>query len=320
MSTIKTQKWWIKFNEKSGRIYQVSPKELILQPGLNKNIMVSKNPLCIKILTGKVSIKECTVIWDFIENEWKLDKKGTIVVLDTLSNELFEIQEKPPSNSDIYLRCYTNENVITVSIHYENIKHSMNLSDITDITKDSKSLNLYFCKRNDPDSLVASVDVDPHILFKEKTIEIDVSKVFKNIGFDWKNLSIFTRPIFNNYSMEFLEEKIKTDAVEDKSNILQTVTVGDNVPAHLKLNVDGRKLTILSKLNTKTEYILRRRKVLQFFVCDTDVDNIVGRFHIPQINLLSEENLALTLDFDFPKNPKIIYKNKELAVNYMERK
>lgn len=312
------RKWWIRFNEKTGRIYQVSPKEIILQPDLHINIIISNNPLCVEILTGKISIKECTVIWDFIENLWKLDKKGTTLVLDSLGNEIYQIPEGEHTNSDVFLRCYTNENVITISIHYENIKHSMNLSDITKIARDNKSLNLYFCKRNDPDSLIVSIDIDPHILFKQKTIEIDVSSVLKNIDYDWENLSIFTRQIFNKYSMEFLDERIKTDAVEDKSNILQIAIIGDNDPAHLTLNVDGRKLTVLSKLNTKTQYILKRRKILQFFVCDTEIDNMVGSFYVRQIDLLSEDNLTLMLDFDFPKNPKIIYKNKELAVNYTE--
>jgi hypothetical protein len=46
----------------------------------------------------------------------------------------------------------------------------------------------------------------------------------------------------------------------------------------------------------------------------------VGGFVVESDKILNNKDIKINLDFDFPDNPVIVYKNKHISVRYNEEK
>ena len=310
--------WWIKYHADNGKILGLS-SSIITSKNKKHSITTTQNALCRKLIKGTVALKSCSVVWD-VENEiWDIDLKTDVLSINHVnSNFLFNIKEKPATDADVFIRVYKNEHIVEVSVNIENIKKSMNLTAINEIAnKENTLLNLYFTKKNDPDYLMQSIEVDPLLLFRRKSAQF-------RLLLDWDDISLFTRQIFKNYSLEIFERYIPTRLDENKYTLLQYAITSDR-DAHLHISTNSNTINIHSNIDKNQEYLLDIKthrvidSTLQFLVCDGEIDNFVGAFEIPAHDIINEDDISIDVDFNIPLNPLFIFKNKQIAVNFTRR-
>ena len=88
--------------------------------------------------------------------------------------------------------------------------------------------------------------------------------------------------------------------MEDKNNI--NINVVDNV-MHIK-----------SKITESEVYYFEGRNKLRIVVCDSNVDNLVGAFEV-SVDQLLHDTSKLDINFKWPEDPILLYKNNYLAVS-----
>lgn len=305
--------WWIKYQVGSGKILGLS-SSVITSGNKQHAITITHNELCRKLIKGSVALKACSIVWDVEHEIWDIDFKQDILSITQInSNVLYQIKETPATKSDVLIRVYKKENIVEVAVNINHIKKSMNLTAINEIAnKENTLLNLYFTKKNDPDYLIQSVEVDPLLLFRRKALQF-------NLPLDWDDVSLFTKQIFKNYSLEIFERYIPTMSVENKRTLLQHSSTRDR-DAHLLITSSDKTINIHSNIDAKQSYLLDTHKftdsILQFLVCDESIDNFVGAFEVPAYNLINEDDIIIDVDFDMPLKPLFIFKNKHIAVKF----
>jgi len=308
--------WWIKFNSETGRIIRITPRELADSHDAVIKVISTENELCSEVLGGKLSLKNCGMIWDIENEEWSIEKRTSNLVLRNLSSQLFQIRGTDPIKSDISLNIYKDTNILEVKVNLSNIKQTMNLMDIETVSRTEDAvLNLYFTRLNDPDYLIAIAEIDPMLLFKKRSVLIHLDEVARYA--DWNNISIFTRPIFRKYSLEISDTRVTTAYTLGKSNIFQTVEKTNKSPAHLYMLPYGKSIKIVSEVLEDQDYIFESKKTLQFLVFNSNIDELVGGFAVNIDEFKINNTLTVDIPFRMPRDPLILYKNKYLSVNYL---
>ena len=162
-----------------------------------------------------------------------------------------------------------------VEANKKNIRGLKNLSDITEIaTLENKLLDIYVTRKNDPDYLISSIEVDPLTLFRtgKQVLDLPVAINHPQTGIILacmlKLYLITTVDAINSLTrptQDFLgTKKILQQQVQDKSNI--------------NINVVNNIAYIHSDIKDPELYYFDGRKHLKFVVCDAEIDNSVGAF------------------------------------------
>ncbi len=309
------QKYYVKFNSNSGKILQLSMARLVEEPEEHILVVESEDDLIRKVLTGEVSRRAIGPVFD-VENEtWTVGEKSKTLVLKELTKRLLRIENKPNPNVDISIKVYKADKTIEIKANYGIIRKNMNLADIADISKskDSGLLNLYFTRKNDPDYLIDSIQVDPMILLRNQKLRYRLPEdITKHTQID--NISIFTRPIFHKYSLQVLDKVVKSDYYMDKMQPLQVAHKVEE--CHIALLRDGTKLRLQSFISQMDTTIVGS-DFTRFLVCDEHIDNPVGVFDVAREDLLSGKTHDIDLEFNWPKKPLIIYKARGLVTSYL---
>jgi hypothetical protein len=310
---IEQNKWWITYDKKTSQVKGVSPT---LVTSKKFSVVESKNECCQRILSGNHSLRNFGMVWDMANDRWDIGEKSYRLNIRQLSRKLFNIVNNNPLNSDVHLTFNMTKNIMNIRVNYENLKRSMNLMGIHEISKEEGTLfNLYITKKNNPDFLIQSISIDPESLLKNKTIDYELINI-KTFN-EWKDLSVYTRPIFRRYSVEYITEEVTSDYAEEKNATLQKVTNSDKGTAHIDIyKLSNRLIKLTSNISESSKYVMSGRKGLKFLVGDGTIDNLAGGFSVKTTELLNNKDVKVNLDFDFPDNPIIVYINKYVSVRY----
>jgi len=312
--------WWVKIVEETGRILSISSRPI--RPDILEDTFVFEcwNTLCGDILQGKIAKKWVGAVYDIEDKTWNIAVRGKNLVIEVLGNKLHEVDNSlTPNNSDVYLKIFEKENKIQVAVNLQNIKRTMNLMDIESVRKaDGALLNLYFCGKNDPDYLISSVEMDPFILFSKGNVIIDMPEV--SLNRDWKDISIYTRPIFHKYGFEVTSDRFDSNTRLSSSTVLNKA-YHNRDGAHLTVYKDGpNSVRFYREIKEDQEYVVQGLKHLSLIVCDKDPDNYVGGVTIPGDVIREKDNFQIQTDFTWPKEPLIVFKNKNIKINYLGEK
>jgi hypothetical protein len=310
-------KWWITYDATTSKVKGVSPT---LVTSKKFTVVESENECCARILSGTQSLRSFGMVWDITNDRWDIGEKSYKLKIRQLSRKLFNIVDNNPLYSDVHITFNMTKNIMNISVNYENLKRSMNLMGIHEISKEEGTLfNLYITKKNNPDFLIQSIAIEPESLLKNKIIDYPLINI-KTFN-EWKDLSIYTRPIFRKYSVEYITEEVRSDYVEEKNTSLQQATDSNKISAHIDIyKISDRVIKLTSNISESAEYVMSGRKGLKFLVGNNTIDNLVGGFSIKTDELLNNKDIDITLDFEFPDNPVIIYKNKYISVRYNKEK
>ena len=305
------RKYHIVFEKDSGKIKSISntPKEVTDEKLLQAE---SWNPVCKRIIKGKASLKRYGMIWDLVNEVWDIDYRSTTLIIEAKHNKLIPFEfDADPTATEMYAKIFYEDAKILVEANKKNIRGLKNLSDITEIaTSENKLLDIYVTRKNDPDYLISSIEVDPLTLFRTGKQVLDLP-VAINQSADWNNISLYAKTVFNNYgwsinsrirpTQDFLgTKKILQQQVQDKSNI--------------NINVVNNIAYIHSDIKDSELYYFDGRKHLKFVVCDAEIDNLVGAFEVPVGHLLQKDSVV-NLNFIWPDNPLVVFKNNYITVS-----
>ena len=305
---------WVRFHKDTGKILQVSVTEPRVRE--NQSVVQIQDQICYGILTKKIKMRDCHMFYDVVHDSWTAAENSDQINIDHISGKLYKISGKDPTKSEINLRIYPKDSKMDISINIDVLKANFRVSSVASIVNSNKQLfNLYFCKNGDPDYLLGHVEFDPSELLKYQTIRFDLG--FLKRYADWDAISIFTRPIFNSYSIEQSYLDVET-SLEIDNRVLQSAITGKS--AHLDLKFSKNRVVVISNLDESQEYVLSQNKFLEFVVCDNDIDHIIGSFQIEPKQLLQKKSLPILLDFQWPEKPLVLYKNKMLSVKLLGEK
>ena len=306
----KPRSYFIVFNKDTGKILEINNKVTKIKQA-DRIQVKSENPICKKLIKGEASLKKYGIIWDIINEKWDIDLRSTTLVIKSKHNKLTPfIKDLDPTTSEIFVNVFYDDERIVVEANRKNISSIKNLSDIREIsTTEVKLLDIFITRKNDPDYLIDIISVDPLTLFKDGTQTIYPKDEINKLV-DWDNISLYAASVFNNYGWSLLSRHsikstftnriLQRSNIEDKNNI--NINVVDNV-MHIKSNIAESEL-----------YYFGGKNKLRIVVCDNDPDNLVGAFEIPVKQLLHDTS-KLNINFNWPENPILLYKNDYLAVS-----
>lgn len=314
ITTIMSQnkKWYIRFNKLSGRILSIGPRVLSVTTD-DEDVAVTDNQICKDLITGRRNMSKFAVHWDEVNDKWEVDVKSSVIELKTNGNKLNQFVEgENPSACDLYAKVIRTENKITLRVNFMTIRDTLNLGQISSIKNEQTTLlDLYICKKNDPDQLIGIIPIDAVTLFKRHSLSVNVpTDILRHIN-SWDEVSIFSKPVFKTYGVEF------TDVNNSKDNATLHQTTNTTDSSHINMYVLSDKLIISSSLTKATKHYLGNVRDLKMHVSNKNVDNYVTTLTLNTAKLLMYNKLEIDLPSNWPSHPVFTFKNTELTVNYM---
>lgn len=308
----QNKKWYIRFNKLSGRILSIGPRALSVTTD-DEDVAVTDNQICKDLITGRRNMSKFAVHWDEVNDKWEVDVKSSVIELKTNGNKLNQFVEgENPSACDLYAKVIRTENKITLRVNFMTIRDTLNLGQISSIKNEQTTLlDLYICKKNDPDQLIGIIPIDAVTLFKRHSLSVNVpTDILRHIN-SWDEVSIFSKPVFKTYGVEF------TDVNNSKDNATLHQTTNTTDSSHINMYVLSDKLIISSSLTKATKHYLGNVRDLKMHVSNKNVDNYVTTLTLNTAKLLMYNKLEIDLPSNWPSHPVFTFKNTELTVNYM---
>jgi len=308
--------WWIKYDTNTGRVYGISPNPINRVRKNQDTFATEDQSLILKMIAGKINIKTCSVARDFDTGQLQVVERSNKLDFTRLSSQMFQIYQGKRNKQDVFVEIFLDSNILEISINIDNIKRNMNLGDIHEVTNTSGAvMDMYITHKNNPDKLIMQIEIDPKLLFRQKTMRIQLGE----IDYDLADISIFTCPIFKTYAYTVSEKDVREGRPVSDNKYIQQVT-HENDQKHLSMSYDGKYIKINSSLiNSKNLNILGGNQSLQFIVCDAIIDNVLGGFEITCDQLIKKNNTRTKLNFKMPEQPIILYRCNDLYVNYIGR-
>lgn len=311
-TTSQSKTWYIRFNKNSGKILSIGPRPLVAISD-EEAVTLSKNEVCKQLISGKKKINKYAVHWDLFNETWDIDVKSSTLELKTYGEKLNQATERDPSFCDVYIKVIRATNTIKMEINLMTIKKSLNLGQINSIKQDNTSiLDLYLCRKNDPDYMIGVIPVDAIKLINERNLYIEVPpEVTRHIN-SWDEISFFTKPVFETYGIEFSDVMV-SPADDNNQRPHQYANKGET--AHINMYTLNDKLIVQSDVSADTMYYFDSKTRLDLHVSDEEIDNYVNTLTFNTAKLLND-TIEIDLPNDWPANPIITFKNKKLTVNY----
>jgi len=305
------RKYYIVFDQKTGKIKKISNSQQEVPNGFMQT--QSWNPVCKHIIKGTQSLKKYGMIWDIQEEKYDIDYRSTTLMIESVNNKLQPFStEVDPTTSEMFVKVLYEDSKVLVEVNKNNIKSIKNLSDITEIsTSENKLLDIFITKKLDPDYLIDIVEVDPLTLFKTGKQVVDLNSDITS-KVDWSNISLYSKSVFNNYGWALQSSLNQNQQFLGTKRVLQHNKPLNN--SNININVVDNILQIGSDISEQEIYYFEGKNNIRFVVCDGDIDKLVGAFELTSGQLLQKHS-TLSIGFDWPENPILLYKNNYITVN-----
>ena len=307
---VKPRSYFIVFEKDTGKILRINNSVVDINNSAHIQ-METENPICKKLVNGKASLKKYGIIWDIVNGKWDIDLRSTTLIIESKHNKLTPfIKNLDPTTSEIFVNVFYDDRRIVVEANKNNISSIKNLSDITEIsTTEVNLLDIFVTKKNDPDYLINIININPLTLFKEGTQTVYLKDSINN-QVDWENISLYAKSVFNNYGWSLQSRNSTRGTITNR--ILQQSNVEDK--NNININVVDNVMHIKSKITESEVYYFEGRNKLRIVVCDSNVDNLVGAFEV-SVDQLLHDTSKLDINFKWPEDPILLYKNNYLAVS-----
>ncbi len=307
------KQYWIRFVEDTGKVTGISSNK----PNKVKDgykVIQSDNEDLRLLFKGKANIKDYLVKKNVLTNDWLFSKKSKELELQPTRKKFEQVPlSASTEDNDIFITFYKQSMKAVISLNRSRVIKTNNLATISDVVENEYSLlNLFVCKKNDPDRLISIIEIDAGMLVKYSKLIVDLPENILQYA-DIDQLSIFVLPVFEKYGISFVDKFRETPDLKGQSKLLNQntqddgliniYTVNDNV-LQIQHNVDESQFSLFNNSN------------LKFIVCNKYIDNLVGGFEVNVNELLSTDSVKIKLNFDMPDSPIFFYKNNNISVSY----
>jgi len=308
------KKYWIRFVEATGKVSGISSsKPDIVKDGYN--VIQSDNEDLKLLLKGKANIKDYLVKKNALTEDWLFSKKSRELELQPTRKKFEQVPlSTHVEENDIFVTFYKQSMKVVVALNKTRVIKNNNLATISDVVENEYSLlNLFVCKKNDPDRLISIIEVDAKLLVKYSKLILNLPETILDYA-DIDQLSIFVLPVFEKYGINFVDKFIETPDMKGQSKLLNQNTLDDGlINIH---TVNDNVLEIKHNANESQFSLFKNQSKLRFVVCNKHVDNFIGGFEVNVNELLSTDSLKIKLSFDIPDSPLFFYKNNNISVSY----
>ena len=312
-STNKT--YWVRFNEHSGKVTGIlKRKPDRVDPG--DNVVETDDPDAGLLLKGRANIKDFSVLPNLLTKGWLFSRKSKELELQPVRKKLEQV---PYSNNveenDVYITFYKQSMKAVVAINTKRVIKNNNLAMINDVVANEYSLlNLFICKRNDPDSLISVIEIDTKFLVKNTKIIVDIPESilqYTDIG----DISLFVLPVFEKYGVNFVNALVDTPELKGQSKLLNQNIYNENALINIYA-VNDNTITVTHNIQESQFNLFGDKRRVRFIVCDQFYDKLLGGFDIDVDELLSQNSIDIKLNFNVPEVPLFLYKNNNILVSY----
>jgi hypothetical protein len=258
-------------------------------------------------------------ISDPISGEFNIAKRQTCLNIGTESlagtrhqNRIEQLKSRDSSDDAVTVTLHDENKSLMLSINEAVIKRTLGLSDILEVASagNERIMDLYLSRKHNPDLLEHTVRVDIQKLFSEKKFLAQLPEL------DFSDISIWTVPVLGEYSLVHTGHLILTDAVLRPYAVIQRVE-NSKRPAHVVIQKTDSGIVLKSLMLKSDKLVGVANKRLNFIVSSSTIDNMVGIFSIDTNQLLDQPApVHIPIDFEWPENPVIAYKNKYLVITY----
>lgn len=308
----QNKSYWISFNKKSGRIIGVTKNKPQLK--IENEAIVSDNNILLDIMKGSVNINDYKVKWNFLSEEYDIDKKSETIELQPIANKLEQIQVSKNSLYDISFIFYKKDKKALVSANISRIKRQANISQINSIVENDFSLlNLYVCKKNDPDSLIGTFEIDSFQLLKRKSLVFDLPDFIFEYD-DPENLSYFTIPLFEKYAIDFEDDFVVTPDIEGGNKFVNY----NKLDIHSQINIYSVNdmLQFETNFHQKDYGIFGGMNTFTILVCNGTPDKLLGEITLNVSDLIENNIVQIQPNFKITDIPIFVYKNNAVSISY----
>ena len=308
---LQNKTYWVQFKKNSGKIVGISKEK----PRDGSVFIETKSPIIKDIISGSTNINDYKVKWNFISESYNLDKKSDELELQPLANKLEEIVQSTSQPSDVSIVLYAQDKKGIISINTARIKKNYNISQINSIVDNEYNLmSIFVCKRNNPDSLIGTITIDSYDLFKNRSVIFDLPDYLQHEE-NLIDLSYFTIPLFNGYSIDFQKNFIVTPTVQGKQKFINTNDL--DVESQINIYAVNKSTLVLNTNFHKKDYSsFGGKNNFTLIACNGIVDNFIGDITIPVSKLIEEKTLRLELPFEFTDTPVFVYRNNNISISY----
>ncbi len=311
---LTNKKYWIRFVEDTGKVSGISSsKPDKVKDGYH--IIQSDNEDLKLLVRGKANIKDYLVKKNALTNDWLFGRKSRELELQPIRKKFEQVPlSTHVEENDIFITFYKQSMKAVVALNKTRVIKNNNLSTISDVVENEYSLlNLFVCKKNDPDRLISIIEVNAKLLVKYSKLILNLPESILDYS-DIDQLSIFVLPVFEKYGISFVDKFIETPELKGQSKLLNQNTQDDGlINIH---TVNDNVLEIQHNANESQFGLFKNQSKLRFVICNKHIDNFIGGFEVNVNELLSTDSLKIKLSFDIPDNPLFFYKNNNISVSY----
>lgn len=311
--SLPNKSFFIKFSAENGKILGISPRKLIALDA-NELVVTSSKLMCKDLIQGKLNISNYIMRFNDDSNTWEIDQKSTVLEIKTRGTHLNKIEPgSEPGSSDMFIKIARHTSIVTIKVNMGAIRSSLNLGQIQSIknTEAEDLLDIYICKRNDPDYLIGIIHIDAYELLREKHFTVQLPDSIKNRINDWNEISLYTKPVFQSYGIEYTD----VDFADNIDNSRLHSVANTNKSSHINICILNNKLVITSIINPDMLYYFENKRNLDIHISDGYVDNYVDTLSINTIKLIDNKTI-LDVPIDWPTTPIFTFKNTQLTINY----
>ena len=288
------------YYNKVGNIQQISKNNIASK----YEHVVTKNEDAGKIISGHVNKNHYCVNYNTETDQIEFMHKKYAGNLAPLEDLLYQIPLKTDSivTSDVSIQLYPNSNLITIDINNQTKKRllwGINAHDIKN--PQGSQLNIYITKRDNPDYLILQVVIDPMDLITNERVIVELpASLLRYV--DYKDISIFTRRLFDLYDYKLINQYVDFDP-KDKHRIKMSTKTKD---CHIYVKRNSKGNLYMKAL--EDIYKLSDRNLLQFHVVDATIERDVESRLLDSVTVsIDDITKGTELDVPVPKKFKLLH-------------
>lgn len=286
-------KFYIYYNDWSGEILSIGSS---LRDDSSAPFILIESEVAASILAGKANDRNYVVD---IESKKALIKKTDLLRL-FYEKKLFLIPKIKIPNWDIRATIYTENKKLSIEINPKILQKllSFQMHDGT-TTPDDAYFEFYITKKDRPEFLIDTIQINRVDLFKHERLEFNISHISKYSNL--RELDIITNRYFENYYLNFVKKYVKSTVSNDSTQKQQKwqIITDDDKDTHISFIQTGRIVSI--KTNASHDVFAKLKiysKKIPIYVIGETPDELLDSFELDFLSLFRGSVIKYKFEHD----------------------
>jgi hypothetical protein len=303
-------KYYIYFNDWTGEIISVGNS---LRTECPAPYIETTDSNAAEILNGTLSNQQFIVSSNRF-NEQKLIRKNEFLQLRQQEDSLFLLPDHRLQDWDVRAKLYLRNRKLVFEINRKKLKKFVAHTAEREMKLNARALfEFYVIRRDRPDYLVETFQVDASSLIRYGTACVDMGYVMSTVGLD--DISILTRRYFENYYFELVNDAyVEKDQAEQyrPDNYWNLAVESGN--AHISFVQKNDIVTVKSLVGAEQLDDLGIHELkMPFFVVTESPDHYVDTFEVDMSRIRIGQTMKFQTDFDLD-TVQILHRNPGIQV------